>query len=164
MTTESKTNTATKKSSKKPSTGGLDRALFDEAIAGRPEGLTVEEKAAWTKLRGPSGARIYVSKAKRVKQVDLSGFGRGLAGTVKPKVDNGKVEAQLDFRGTPEQVMGRFVSLMEALAAIPEPTVEAEASDASDAPKPARKRGSSKKGSNRKTRIRERAEEMGAGA
>ena len=164
MTTETTKNESnkSKKSPSKRSTGGVERARFDEALASLPSGLTMTEKAAWTKIVGPSGARIYVSRAKRVKQVDLSNFGKGLAGTTRPKVPNGKVQAHLDFRGSDDEVMARFTGILEALAALPAPEPKAKKA-AKPAPTAKPAKDPSKKTA-RKGKIKERATEMGLGA
>lgn len=166
MTTEKNaTETTTKKPSSKRSSPGIARERFDAAIAARPSNLSVEDKAAWTKIQGPSGGRIYVSRAKGVKQVDLSGFGAGLPGTVKPKVPNGKVLAQLSFKGTEDEVMARFQGVLEALSALPAPEPKAKAAKAEKAASTKGKKSASKKTSgNRKAKIAERATEMGLGA
>lgn len=102
--------------SKRP---GLARSLFDALIAARPEGIAVEEKAAWTKLQGPSGQRIYVARTEIVRQVDLSGFGRGFVGTLPLKAPNGQVQAHLDL--SHPQALEHFAMLLETLARLPKP-------------------------------------------
>jgi hypothetical protein len=96
---------------------GIDFKSVMEAVSRRPEGIEVEEKSAWVKISAPNGNKIYVSKRGIVRQIDLSGWGEGLPGTVPPQRDNGRVTAQLDL-DKPDAVQ-RFEELLSEMLSAP---------------------------------------------
>ncbi len=109
---------------------GIARGEFDLVIARMPSNLHLQDNAGWTKITGPSGARVYVRKAEVVRQVDLSEFGKDYTvGTVPLKRPNGKVQAHLDL-SLPDAIKN-FELLLLALSSLPpkeakEPTKRAK--------------------------------------
>lgn len=97
---------------------GVDFERFDEVNRRAPEGVTVGPLSGFIKVEGPGGQRIYVQKAHTVRQVDLSGFGKGLPGTVPLPSPNGRVEAQLDL-SDPEAAIKRYEELVALLPTLP---------------------------------------------
>lgn len=74
--------------------------VLEAALASAGDALSVEEKTGWTKVTSKaSGNKVYIQNREDVREVHLSGFGGGLAGTVPPPRKNGKVEAHLDMSG-----------------------------------------------------------------
>ncbi len=97
------------------------KVIEEQCLAALPEGVIRQQKGAWIALTtalGNKGPRIYIASASPVcRQVDLSGFGKGLPGTERwtqadvdagqcsatrlgePKLRslNGAVEAHLDM-------------------------------------------------------------------
>lgn len=172
MTTETTTETTATETAKP----GVARERFDEALKNLPPGLVLETKAAWDKITGPSGNRIYVSRAKRVKEVHLSGFGADAPYGVPPKAPNGKVQAWLDTSGSEDETMARFASALADLASQPAPAPEPETQEAAPTEaKPQKKRAAAPEApapealadmprdEDRVKRIKRRAKELGVG-
>lgn len=76
---------------------GIKFEAIEAVLNARPSTVKFEDKKNWLKFEGPSGLRLYVAKQKLVRQIDLSGFGKGLPGTIAPTKHNGSVEAHLDL-------------------------------------------------------------------
>ena len=79
---------------------GIAQELVLEKLKSLPAGVRQEDKAAWIKVYGPhgdQGPRIYIAKQVRVRQIDLSDFGKGWVGTLPLKAPNGRVQAHLDM-------------------------------------------------------------------
>lgn len=76
---------------------GIDFSLVEQVINARPSNVKLEDKKNWLKLEAPNGARVYIAKQKQVRQIDLSGFGKGMYGTIPLQKPNGAVEAHLDL-------------------------------------------------------------------
>lgn len=118
---------------------GIELKVIEErCLTSLPEGVFRQEKGAWIALvtkDGNKGPRIYIANAPVCRQVDLSGWGRGMAGTERwtqkdveagqcshsrlgePKLRslNGKVEAHLDM----SDVEAAISALNAMIAALP---------------------------------------------
>jgi hypothetical protein len=77
---------------------GIPFEQIEAMLARLPAGLAVSGKAAWVKVTGPNGHRVYIAKQKVARQVDLSMFGRDLKVGIIPSENlNGQVQAHLDM-------------------------------------------------------------------
>ena len=100
---------------------GIEFEAFKSILEGElPEGVSIEDKAAWVKIEGPhgnDGPRMYVAKQVRVREVHLSAFGKGFVGTIPPKDLNGRVQAYLDLEDP--NALSHFRMLLEMLPTLP---------------------------------------------
>lgn len=106
-------------------TNGIAQELVMEVLSNAPEGISIEDKAAWIKISGPhgdDGPRMYIARQVRIRQVDLSGFGKGFVGTVPLKAPNGRVQAHLDMEHEHAlKHLGMLMQLLVSLPATPKP-------------------------------------------
>lgn len=83
-------------------------------------GLKIEEKKAWLKVAGPSGARVYLPRRKVVGRVDIADFEAPSGTSVKlGERSFGAVKEQLDMAGPEERVLENFRSVLRHLASLP---------------------------------------------
>jgi len=113
---------------------GLIRITQEKFLAIVEEvGLTVEEKKAWLKVAGPSGARIYLPKRKVIGRVDIADFEAPPGTSVKLGSKSfGAVKEQLDLTVPEEQALENFRIVLRHLASLPpaEPKAKNEADEA----------------------------------
>lgn len=156
----SDTKTVTTKSTK-PSILRTDAiAVLENVAAANPGKLTYEDKSGWTKVTNESSkGRVYIQLRDDVREVHLSGWGKGFEGTVEPPKANGKVEAWLDL-SSPDAI-NNLETILNALARQEAP-----------APAPKKERAVSQKPAKAKSvtndedrvaAIRARAAELGIG-
>lgn len=100
----------------------IDIARFEE-IVGRYPQLKMEPMTAFYKIESGDG-RMYVAKTKRVSRVDVSGFHfthpavTVLDSDLRKEKRKGRVEAQLDFTKSDEQVLEAFETGLKFMLAI----------------------------------------------
>lgn len=112
---------------------GIEMSLIDLVVSSRPANVRLEDKAAWLKLEGPGGQRVYIAKQKTCRRIDLSDFGKDWVGTVPLKAPNGRVQAHLDLAHP--HALTHLAMLLELIASMPK--VEKEKTDRRPpAPKP----------------------------
>ncbi len=150
----------------KRSSVSRERALeiLAEVDAAGPGRLSREDKSGWIKVTNAlSKGRVYIQNREDVREVHLSGWGAGFAGTVPPPKASGKVEAHLYMDG--DDPLEALRAVLIALAA---QEASAEVPKKERAPAAPRERAEPKKKAStdvdRVNRIRERARELGISA
>lgn len=153
---------------KTPVTRAALMTIVAEVMATLPDTLTVDDgMSAWTKISSvASGNKVYVPKREgAVKEVHISGWGKGLAGTVEPPKKIGKVEAFLDLEA--DDVEGNFRALINDLALQSPKAAKAKPAPAEkpvgEKPAPRRAKGDASAEESRVEEIKRRAAELGLG-
>ena len=100
----------------------IDIKRFEEIVANYPQ-LKMEPMSAFYKIES-GGGRVYVAKTKRVSRVDVSGFHfthpavNVLGSDLRKEKRKGRVEAQLDFSKSDDQVLDAFDTGLRFMLAI----------------------------------------------
>jgi len=83
-------------------------------------GLRIEEKKAWLRIDGPSGARVYLPRRKEIGRVDIAGMEAPGGTSVKlGERSFGSVREQLDMRLSEDDVLQNFRSVLIHMASLP---------------------------------------------
>jgi hypothetical protein len=100
----------------------IDIKRFEEIVSNYPQ-LKMEPMSAFYKIESGDG-RIYVAKTKRVSRVDISGFHfthpamNILDQDLRKEKRKGRVEAQLNFTKSDDQVLDAFETGLKFMLAI----------------------------------------------
>ncbi|MBI3184154.1 MAG: hypothetical protein HYZ28_18630 [Myxococcales bacterium] len=90
-------------------------------------GLKVDEKKAWLKVAGPSGARVYLPRREVVGQVNVAGFEAPAGTSVQLGARSfGSVKERLDMEGSEERVLERFRAILQHMKSLPREEAVAE--------------------------------------
>lgn len=76
---------------------GIELSKVMDVVDHRPADVRLDEKRSWLKLSTKNGNVVYIARQKQVRQIDLSGFGRNMKGTIPLQAENGRVQAHLDL-------------------------------------------------------------------
>jgi len=135
-------------------------AVLENVMATNPGKLTYDDKSGWIKVTNESSkCHVYIQRRDDVREVHLSGWGKGFEGTVEPPKANGKVEAWLDM-SSPDAI-NNVEAVFSALASQEAPAA-APKKERAVSQKPAKVK-SVTNDEDRVAAIRARAAELGIG-